>query len=83
MSVERIPGGKRWNWDERVTAHVADQVLDRSLLMRLGRTTEERVEEIVRTQPTKVAVLFSLWSGQDAGDGRLGIVVHALARDAA
>jgi len=68
---------------ERVSAHVAYEVLHRPLLVAARRRAEVRVEQVVGPKRTQPLVLDAIRSRQDLGHRGLGIVVPDLAEHTA
>jgi len=63
---------------ERVPAYVADEVLDRALLVAGARRAEAALEQVVSAQGAEALVLFASRPGKDLGDRGLGVVVPKL-----
>lgn len=84
MGVELFEAGKAARVGHQgVAAYVADQVLDRALLVAGTRPTEARAEQVVGAQDAEQLVLDASRAGQDLGDRRLGVVVPELGRNTA
>ena len=79
--LQRSKGLRRRH--ESVSAYVSHQVLHRAFLVGLSGRAEGAVEEIVSPQAAEVLVLDSLWAGEDLANGRLGVVIPNLRKDAA